>query len=153
MVLIDQPTSRDDSMFYCFGLFGARTAKVQLSFRHIYSKGKVFRRSKSSLHSESSKVSANAQGPNPYGSFGPNPAVWDLPVLTRSLLSLPCNGSKDLPTLSCDDPRIEVIPPHALINGHTPLAQRPLIFYHNRENSKINVLILRYNGRETLIFR
>ena len=76
-----------------------------------------------SFHSESSKVSADAQGPNPHGSFGHNLAVWDLPVLVRPLLSLPCNGSEHLQTHSCDEPRIAVIHPHALINGDTPLAQ------------------------------
>ena len=76
-----------------------------------------------SFHSESSKVSADAQGTNPHGSFGYNLAVWDLPVLVRPLLSLPCNGSVHLQTHSCDEPRIAVIPPHALINGDTPLAQ------------------------------
>ena len=76
-----------------------------------------------SFHSESSKVSADAQGPNPHGSFGHNLAVWDLPVLVRPLLSLPCNGSEHLQTHSCDEPQIAVIHPHALINGDTPLAQ------------------------------
>ncbi|RMX42456.1 hypothetical protein pdam_00010868 [Pocillopora damicornis] len=81
-----------------------------------------------SFQSESSNVSAHAQGPNPYGSFDPNPAVgWDLQVPVRPLLSLPCNGSEHLKTLSCDERRIVVIPPHALINGYTPLAQTPLL--------------------------
>ena len=80
-----------------------------------------------SFHCESSKVSANAQGPNPYGTFDPNPAVWGLPVTARPLLSLPCTGSEHLQTLSCDDPQIVVIPPHALINGDTPLKQTPLL--------------------------
>ena len=70
---------------------------------------------------------AYAQGPNHYGSFNPNPAVWDLPVPARPLLSLPCNGSEHLETLSYDDPRIAIIPPHALINGDTPLKQTPLL--------------------------
>ena len=80
-----------------------------------------------SFHSESSKVSVNAQGPNLHGSFDPNPAVWDQPVPARPLLSLPCNGSEHLQTLSCDDPRIIAIAPHALINGDSPLAQAPLL--------------------------
>ena len=70
---------------------------------------------------------AYAQGPNHYGSFNPNPAVWDLPVPACPLFSLPCNGSEHLQTLSYDDPRIVVIPPHALINGDTPLKQTPLL--------------------------
>ena len=78
-----------------------------------------------SFRSESSKVSAHVKGPNPYGSFDPNPAVWDLPVPARPLLSLPCNRSEHLQTLSCDDPRI--VPPHALMNGDTPLKQTPLL--------------------------
>ena len=80
-----------------------------------------------SFQSESSNISAHAQGPNPYGSFHPNPAVWDLQVPVRPLLSLPCNGSEHLKTLSCDELRIVGIPPHALINGDTPLAQTPLL--------------------------
>ena len=80
-----------------------------------------------SLHSESSKVSVNAQGPNPHGCFGPDHAVWGLPVLVRPLLSLPCNGSEHLQNLSWDEPRIGLIPPHALINGYTPLAQTSLL--------------------------
>ena len=78
-----------------------------------------------SFRSESSKVSAHVKGPNPYGSFDPNPAVWDLPVPARPLISLPCNRSEHLQTLSCDDPRI--VPPHALRNGDTPLKQTPLL--------------------------
>ena len=80
-----------------------------------------------SFHSESSKVSANAQGPNPHSSFDPNPAVWGQPVPARPILSLPCNGSEHLQTLSCDDPRILVTPPHALINDDSPLALTPLL--------------------------
>ena len=80
-----------------------------------------------SFHSKSSKVSAKAQGPNSYGPFDPNPVVWDLPVPARHLLSLPCNGSEHLHTLSCDDTRIVVIPPHALIDGDSLLAQTPLL--------------------------
>ena len=81
-----------------------------------------------SFQSESSNVSAHAQGPNPYGSFDPNPAVgWDLQVPVRPPLSLPCNGSEHLKTLSCDERRIVVISPHALMNGYTPLAQTPLL--------------------------
>ena len=80
-----------------------------------------------SFHCKSSKVSAKAQGPNPHGPFDPNPVVWDLPVPARPLLSLPCNGSKHLHTLSCDDTRIVVIPPHALIDGDSLLAQTPLL--------------------------
>ena len=49
---------------------------------------------------------AYAQSPNHHGSFNPNPAVWDLPVPARPLLSLPCNGSEHLQTLSYDDSRI-----------------------------------------------
>ena len=45
----------------------------------------------------------------------------------RPLLSPPCNGSEHLKTLSCDEPGIVGIPPHALINGDTPLAQTPLL--------------------------
>ena len=81
-----------------------------------------------SFQSESSNVSAHAQGPNPYGSFDPNPVVGcDLQVPVRPLLSLPCNGSEHLKTLSCDERRIVVISPHALMNGYTPLAQTPLL--------------------------
>ena len=80
-----------------------------------------------SLHSESSKVSLNAQGPNPHGCFGPDLAVWGLPVPVRPLLSLPCNGSEHLQNLYWDEPRIGLIPPHALINGYTPLAQTSLL--------------------------
>ena len=80
-----------------------------------------------SFHSKSSKVSVKAQGPNPHGPFDPNPVVWDLPVPARPLLSLPCNGSEHLHTLSCDDTRMVVIPPHALIDGDSLLAQTPLL--------------------------
>ena len=46
-------------------------------------------------------------------------------MLVRPLLSLslPCNGSEHLQTLACDEPRIAVIPLHALIDGGTPLVQ------------------------------
>ena len=80
-----------------------------------------------SFHYKSSKVSAHAQGPNPFGSFDPNPAVGDLPAPARPLLSLPCNGSEHLQTLSCNDTRMVVIPPHDLIDGDSPLAQSPLL--------------------------
>ena len=80
-----------------------------------------------SFHSKSSKVSAKAQGPNPHGPLDPNPVVWDLPVPAGPLLSLPCNGSEHLHTLSCDDTRMVVIPPHALIDGDSLLAQTPLL--------------------------
>lgn len=66
-----------------------------------------------SFHFENSVVFANAQCPNPYGSFGSDPAVWNLPVPARPLPSTPCNGSKHLQTLSSDDPGIVVVPPHA----------------------------------------
>ena len=80
-----------------------------------------------SFHFKSSKVSANAQGPSPHGPFDLSPTVWDLPVPALPLLYLPCNGSEHLQTLSCDDTRIVVIPPHALIDGDSPLAEAPLL--------------------------
>ena len=80
-----------------------------------------------SFQFKSSKVPAKAQGPSPHGPFDLSPAVWDLPVPARPLLYLPCNGSEHLQTLSCDDTRIVVIPPHALIDGDSPLAEAPLL--------------------------